>query len=311
MAGDGDARGWDGQQPPSEPGWGQPQPQSPPWAQQPPASGEQSPARPGWGQQAPQQPPAQPGWGQAPQQPPAQPGWGQQAPQQPPAQPGWGQQGAPQQQAWGAQPAGAQTGWGQAGGPGGPTDYPGGQGWDGLQGGGGLPAAPPPKRRSIGLLIRLGIAVVVIGGGIIGWITSADRDSDGNIVSAGNLVVTDLAVGDCFDDEAGADATEGQLVSSIRAVPCAEPHDNEVFHVFTATGGDELPNRSALDDQIGAQCLPAFDDFVGVAYEESELDFFTFEPTADGWRRGDRRVICALYELDFDKLEGTARGVRR
>lgn len=222
-----------------------------------------------------------------------------------------GIKGAGMDQQWdgdGAQGAGRDPGEVLPAPPAGSADYPGGGGWAAFEGQD-EPAAPPPTRRPrIGTLIRLGVVLFVAGGALVGWLGSADRDSDGVIIGAGVLEVDDLAVGDCFDDEEGLSPDgEAALISSIPAVPCEQPHDNEVFHVFTAQGGEVLPLPDQLAQQIGAECLPAFDAYVGTPYEDSELDFFTIEPTEDGWRAGDRDITCALYDLDLVPLEGSAR----
>lgn len=195
---------------------------------------------------------------------------------------------------------------------GGGAAYPGGQGWQDLSGGGGLqggpmPPPPPPTRRFGSTALRVVVVVAIIfGGSIWAFFTSADRGEDGAISKGGDLDVVALQVGDCFDNP--GDVEE---VASIRAVPCGEAHDNEVILVFDLPEAGSLPSREVIDEHIGMRCLPAFDEFVGIAYEESELDLFTFEPTADGWRQGDHSVTCAVYDLSGEKLVGTARGVAR
>ncbi len=192
--------------------------------------------------------------------------------------------------------------------------YPGGQGWQDLSAGQGAVPRPrgampsPPPRRKIGFsVIRVVVVVgIVFGGAIWTFFTAADRAGDGSIAKAGDLDVLALQVGDCFDSPG-----EVEEVSRIRAVPCDEAHDNEVFFEFDLPEGDALPPRQVIDDEIGARCIPAFDEFVGMAYEDSELDVFTFEPTAGSWREGDRTIMCAVYDLSGEQLVGSARGAAR
>jgi hypothetical protein len=136
----------------------------------------------------------------------------------------------------------------------------------------------------------------------------AERDADGTIVGAGTLAADELGVGDCFDDE----PTDGEVteILDVPAVPCDEPHDNEVFHAFELDG-DELPSEAEIEERVDEECLPAFDRFVGTAYEESELDLVSIWPTAGSWDDGDREVLCAVYALDLSKLEGTVAGSGR
>lgn len=113
--------------------------------------------------------------------------------------------------------------------------------------------------------------------------------------------VFDLAVGDCFDDTTGEEE-----ISDVPVVDCAEPHDNEVFHVFDVADGD-FPGEDALVQSAEEGCLPAFESYVGRDYATSRLDIFPITPTATSWSSGDREVICALYDVELVKLEGSMR----
>jgi hypothetical protein len=136
----------------------------------------------------------------------------------------------------------------------------------------------------------------------------AERDAEGDIVGAGTLAADELGVGDCFDD--GAATEEVVEIADVPAVPCDEPHDNEVFHAFELEG-DELPADAEIEARVDQECVPAFDLFVGTAYETSELDLFAIWPTAGSWDGGDREVLCAVYAMDQSKLEGTVAGSGR
>lgn len=119
--------------------------------------------------------------------------------------------------------------------------------------------------------------------------------SEGNVFS--------LAVGDCFDDPS---ESAGEI-SDVAIVDCTEPHDNEVFHVIDVADGT-FPGDAALAEQAQAECLPAFEAYVGTTYEESALDVFPITPTAGSWEAGDRQVVCALYDVDLAKLTGSMQG---
>lgn len=111
--------------------------------------------------------------------------------------------------------------------------------------------------------------------------------------------VFELAVGDCFDT-----AAAGGEVSDVPIVDCSEPHDNEVFHTFEVEDGD-YPGNEALVARAEEECIPAFADYVGTDYASSRLDIFPITPTEGSWSDGDREVICALYDLELEKLEGS------
>jgi hypothetical protein len=112
-----------------------------------------------------------------------------------------------------------------------------------------------------------------------------------------------IAVGDCYDDPRSAE------VARFDVVPCDRAHDNEVFHVFRAAGGD-YPGQEALLDVAAVRCRNAFTDYVGVPLNESDLHVFQVLPTARTWRRGDREVVCVLYGDGGRRIIGSARASR-
>lgn len=139
----------------------------------------------------------------------------------------------------------------------------------------------------------------------VGFFASARRDDTGLIATGGSLSVADLRIGDCFD---AADAEE---ISEVSAHPCDEAHRYELFHVATWDTGGEYPSETAMVDFVIRECIPAFEDYVGLAFERSTLDFIHFAPLESGWIAGDRIFQCALFD-PFDEelhqsLEGAAR----
>jgi hypothetical protein len=135
--------------------------------------------------------------------------------------------------------------------------------------------------RSIG--IRLGIVAVVV----IAFVVLRPFLS-GN---AGGL-----SVGDCFDIPTGA----GDTVTDVQHHPCTEAHGAEVIFVGSyspATG------TYPTDDEFGtfgkANCVPAFNAYTGIDFEtDTTYDIKPFLPTAEGWTKGDRKVICFAVRID-------------
>jgi len=133
----------------------------------------------------------------------------------------------------------------------------------------------------------------------------AVRDGDtGEVTQGGDIDVFTLHVGDCFSDSAQDE------VSDVPVVPCTEAHDDEVFAEFDMPDGD-FPGKDAFDSAASEQCDPEFAAFVGTEYTDSDLEYFTITPTADGWDQlGDRVVQCAVYDPSgrtTGSLKGTAR----
>lgn len=158
-------------------------------------------------------------------------------------------------------------------------------------------------------LIRWVLVALVLGGiYLFSTVGDADRGGSGEIVEAGDLDVMSLQVGDCFNDP----EDDEELVYDVSAVPCSEPHDNEVFAVQSVVAefpGDSFPGQDPLWEYAYEICSGSvFDSYVGTPYLDSSLDVFSLTPTPESWDDGDRGFVCALYRVDFDKMTGSARG---
>jgi hypothetical protein len=117
--------------------------------------------------------------------------------------------------------------------------------------------------------------------------------------------VLELEPGTCFN--VSYDATE---ISRVPTVSCAEEHDAEVFHLF------EITENMTYDDEAVftlafEQCVEAFEGYVGVDFYDEQvfhLDIYTMYPVANGWKDGDRGVVCSVVSIDpTNKLTGTQR----
>lgn len=114
--------------------------------------------------------------------------------------------------------------------------------------------------------------------------------------------VLTLDVGTCFDDPESFEE-----VTDVPIVDCAEPHDNEVIATFDLPDGG-YPGDSVVTERARTGCLERFEPYVGVPYASSVYDLGWFTPTSASWDVGDREVICFVYDVDFAKTEGSARG---
>ncbi|MGO2111175.1 MAG: septum formation family protein [Pseudoclavibacter sp.] len=136
----------------------------------------------------------------------------------------------------------------------------------------------------------------VLGGG------GADRDDEGQVTETGTDDVFAMEVGDCLNEP------DGTEISEVELVPCSEPHDYEVF------AEQELPegefDSAAIDQAIEDYCPVEFETFVGVSYDESELYYTAFTPTATSWDSGDRLIQCIIYD-DAGQTTGSLAGAGR
>ena len=159
--------------------------------------------------------------------------------------------------------------------------------------------------------MRNWIVYVLIGAGVAVYnvATQADRDSSGAIVDSGNIGAFQLRTGDCFND-ASYSFDGSSEISSLPGVPCAEPHDNEVYAVFDVSLSSYPSSEDAMFEHALDECLHRFESFVGREYESSELDILTLYPTPDSWRvQNDREVVCAVYEMNSNQLVGSVQGL--
>jgi hypothetical protein len=145
------------------------------------------------------------------------------------------------------------------------------------------------------------IGLVVVGSSVL---FAARRGDEGDITGAGDLGVQELRVGDCFDF-----TDESTEVSSVRAIPCAEPHVYEVYAVVDYPAGEE---PSDLDEPYTAweldQCVDGFASYVGIDFESSRWYFSTLTPTTESWAEGDRNIQCFLHNESETAVTGSAEG---
>lgn len=153
-------------------------------------------------------------------------------------------------------------------------------------------------------------AYALIGIGVVGinWVMEAKRDETGSIVSEGTINAFKIRVGDCFDDSDTDYTGEESSVTGVHGVPCAQPHDNEVYAVFDVDL-TEFPKDDGMAYIAFESCLERFESFVGRDYLTSSLDIVTLHPSYESWhRQKDREVVCALYDVTLSKLEGSVQG---
>ncbi len=175
------------------------------------------------------------------------------------------------------------------------------------------PVEPQPSRFGgpfwASVIVRVVVGLLVFGGW---WLFTsfddAERGSDGEIVGGGDLDVTTLGQGDCFDDP------DGDVIYDVQAVPCSEPHDNEVFATGSLAGafGQNYPGLESVDAYAYQTCIGSpFESYVGASFDTSSLGVFTLIPTEESWGDGDRGYVCALYDYDLTPLTGSVLGSGR
>ena len=142
------------------------------------------------------------------------------------------------------------------------------------------------------------------GGGSNGTDGNGDSSS-GPEESGESASVFDITVGDCIGE-----STDEETVTDVKVIDCASPHSYEVFHEFEIASAT-FPCDDAVADEAYDGCIAKFEPFVGVAYEDSALDFTYFSPLEDGWKElGDKLVSCLIVDPNgpsTGSLAGAAR----
>jgi len=169
----------------------------------------------------------------------------------------------------------------------------------------GLPAAQPTQQPSVlwGLVRRFAWVPIVIVVALVGFWFSAGRDDSGEISRSGNMAITELRAGDCFDLK---DPDE-EVIEEVDAKVCTEPHEYEMVFVVDMPSAT-YPRADEMDQFAYAQCIPAFGAYVGLSYQESRYELTYVTPTEDGWNAGDHAVQCSAYDPGNSELTASLRG---
>ncbi|HEX5014252.1 MAG TPA: septum formation family protein [Candidatus Limnocylindrales bacterium] len=165
-------------------------------------------------------------------------------------------------------------------------------------------SAPPAKvpiwrRLPLGVIVAIGFVAI---GAVGGLIFNASRSDSGEITKSGNLDVLDLRVGDCFDLK----DPEAEEIGEVTALPCTSEHEYEMYFIGSMPSG-VFPTDDGFGAWLDANCLPAFEEYVGMSYDDSELEIFWLAPSEEAWNDGDRSIQCALEHPRIRRLTQSLR----
>ncbi len=120
----------------------------------------------------------------------------------------------------------------------------------------------------------------------------------------GEGAVSALPVGQCLQEPGSSSDVE-----EVEVVPCDDPHDFEVFALVALPDGP-YPGDSGRSQAARSVCRDRFAAYVGVEPSNSVLATGFLVPSEEGWERGDREVVCLLYEPG-ERLQGSMRATGR
>ncbi|GAA1988404.1 hypothetical protein GCM10009799_12580 [Nocardiopsis rhodophaea] len=119
-------------------------------------------------------------------------------------------------------------------------------------------------------------------------------------------------MGNAFDIEVGeclASVPQDGEVFNVETIDCAETHEGEVYANVTLDDGD-FPGVKKIEKTVDARCSEEFESFVGIGYNDSELEFTSLYPTEESWNTwDDRQVTCII--ADPEGTTGSLKGAER
>lgn len=130
---------------------------------------------------------------------------------------------------------------------------------------------------------------------------SATRDKDGVVTESGAVSVFDLQPADCLDPPADV---KGEI-NSIKVVPCADPHTQEVFAKVDATD-QAYPGAEALATEANGRCIKAMQDPpLGLSPDDGYFVSYLL-PSFDGWNKdSDRTIVCVFVFPTLGSVTGS------
>jgi hypothetical protein len=129
-----------------------------------------------------------------------------------------------------------------------------------------------------------------------------ERDSSGQVVDGGQVLVTSIRVGDCLAKQPGEST---QL--TVGLTPCSKPHREEAYANFNLKGGD-FPGQAEVDRLAEGGCFSRFEKYVGISVDESRLEVVYLRPLEESWDV-DPGVTCLVSE--GTSSTGTLRNSKR
>ena len=134
--------------------------------------------------------------------------------------------------------------------------------------------------------------------------SSTPEGEDPSTIEGAEMVpFGELEVGDCLPL---VEYGEEDQIFELPVVPCEQPHTDEIYLIFDVEDG-EFPGDDALAEAAWDGCVAQFEDFVGIPYEDSVLDIYTYQPTRGSWTRAeDRTVHCIVFS--YEDVTGTLEG---
>jgi len=147
------------------------------------------------------------------------------------------------------------------------------------------------KGMAIAGLILSGVwLVIVIAAIAISAGTSSQRSASGPATQPGVTSVYSLRTGDCLQNPG---ARLG--ITSIKLVPCDQPHNAQVFAVFPVPGSG-YPGAVALQHRAAAGCHARIAGSINRSLITNSMTLQYLYPESQSWAIGHRSITCLVVD---------------
>jgi hypothetical protein len=109
-------------------------------------------------------------------------------------------------------------------------------------------------------------------------------------------------LGDVASEQVGVCLDEDPM----QVTDCSTPHDLEVYY-SAALPLTDWPGSGDVDDAGDDVCYQAFEDYVGISWDDSDLDYTFFAPSRTEWNAGRHEVVCVILPSE-EHLVGSVKG---
>jgi hypothetical protein len=148
---------------------------------------------------------------------------------------------------------------------------------------------------AVGGIVMSSLGLVLIVLGALGGAWDGFQEGFRDAASDGADVTFSIGEGECFDAQDGS--LEGYAYDVDR-VPCTGRHDAEVFANFTMKQGD-YPGDDKVNDVADTKCYALQDRYAMDPWAvPDDVDVYSFTPTPQSWRVGDREITCMFGNVD-------------
>jgi hypothetical protein len=149
-----------------------------------------------------------------------------------------------------------------------------------------------------GICLSAAWIVGVIGFVALSYGTTAQQSSTGQITQNGNLSITDLRAGDCFQN-AGGNQPDTGATSQITAVTCSSPHNAQVIALLPVSGS-AYPGAATFKALGTPGCNAKAKADLNPALLTPTMNLLWYYPQQQAWDDGQHSITCVVADSSQD-----------